>query len=116
MKAFQLHALNRVIQLFVLKGQNISETEKSVYLYNILLKILKVSFNDRKQVICNDFLNNLRVNCYRELCWMENDNPLFIEIQPKHFSSHHLDEAARQSSDSQGSGSDHRGSNSTPPQ
>ena len=64
----------------MLKGQNLSETEKSVYIYNILLKILKMSFNDRKQVICNDFLNHLKVNTYRELCWMENDNPLFIEI------------------------------------
>jgi hypothetical protein len=48
MKAFQAHALNRTIQLFVLKGTDINESEKSVYLYNILLKILKVSYNDRK--------------------------------------------------------------------
>lgn len=80
MKSFQNHALNRLIQLFVLKGSNIAETEKSVYLYNILLKILKVSYNDRKKMICDDFLVNLKVNSYRELCWKEENNPLFIEI------------------------------------
>ena len=114
MKSFQNHSLNRLIQLFVLKGSNIVETEKSVYLYNILLKILKVSYNDRKKIICDDFLTNLRVNSYRELCWKQEDNPLFIEIQTKYLNQP-LDFAARQSCDSQGNSSggssDHASSN-----
>jgi hypothetical protein len=52
MKVFQNHALNRMIQIFVLKGQDMDETDKAVYVFNVLLKILKVSANDRKSVIC----------------------------------------------------------------
>lgn len=99
MKGFQSHALNRMIQLFILKGQDIDETQKAVYVFNILLKILRVSANDRKVIITNDLLENLKVNPFRELCWKDNSNSLFIEIYTKAFYMP-LDDAARQSSDS----------------
>lgn len=56
MKLFQAHALNRLIQIFVLKGQDQDESEKAVYVYNVLLKILKVSANDRKIAILTELL------------------------------------------------------------
>ena len=105
MKVFQSHALNRMIQVFLLKAQSLSETEKVVYVYNILLKILKMSANDRKAVILTDFLEHLRVNAYREFCWLDSSSPLFIEIYSRITL---VDEVSRQSNDSQGnsSGSD----------
>ena len=73
--------MNRMIQLFVLKAQSV-EVDKAIYVYSLLLKTLKMSANDRRQVICNELLENLHVSVpYKELCWMTNDNPLFIEIQ-----------------------------------
>lgn len=74
-----------------------AETEKSVYIYTVLLKILKVSANDRKTVICNDLLENLRVNSYRELCWLTTDNPLVIEIQTKYYYNNQTSDENRQS-------------------
>lgn len=83
-----------------------------------MLKILKVSYNDRKKIICDDFLTNLKVNSYRELCWKQEDNPLFIEIQTKYLNQP-LDFAARQSFDSQGNSSggssDHNSANIVAP-
>jgi hypothetical protein len=85
MKVFQGHTLNRLIQIFVLKGQDQDESEKAVYVYHVLLKILKVSANDRKTAILTELLQNLQVNTYRELCWLTDENPLFIEIQTRNF-------------------------------
>lgn len=99
MKVFQAHALNRLIQIFVLKGQDQDESEKAVYVYNILLKILKVSANDRKIAILTELLQNLQVNTYRELCWLSDDAPLFIEIQTRNFAIS-LDDAAQELNDS----------------
>ncbi len=79
------------------------DVEKAVYVYNILLKILKVSGNDRKTIICHDFLENLHINSFRELCWQDINNPLLIEIQSRFDLSH--DEHVRPSFDSQGESS-----------
>lgn len=95
------------MQIFILKGQEGDETEKSVYVYNIILKILRVSANDRRQVICFDLLGNLKVNSFRELCWADTSNPLLMEICTKNFFIP-LDDSHPHSNESQGnsSGSD----------
>ena len=79
MKPFQQHALTRLIQLFVIKSQEV-DFEKAVYVYNILLSALKTSANDRRQVICDEMLHNLKINTHKELCWLTMDNPIFIDI------------------------------------
>ena len=80
MKSFQHHALNRLIQLFVLKAQTV-EFEKAIFVYNTLLLTLKLSSNDRRFTICEDLLHLLNINTYKELCWMATDNPLFVDIK-----------------------------------
>eukprot|EP00347_Sterkiella_histriomuscorum_P001860 403370400 len=109
MKSFQSHALTRIIQLFILKSQTV-EYEKSIYVFNILLTTLKLQSNDRRVVICNELLFNLKVNTYKELCWQTTDNPIFVDIQKQNIDLN--DTENRSQSDSQNNSSGGSSSNS----
>ncbi|CDW73839.1 UNKNOWN [Stylonychia lemnae] len=103
MKSFQQHALTRLIQIFILKSSSV-EYEKAIYVYNILLTTLKLQSNDRRNVICIDLLANLKVNTYKELCWMTTDNPIFVDIKKLNMDTFEGNDF-RSQSDSQGNSS-----------
>jgi len=68
MKSFQSYALANLIRLFVRKAQGI-EYEKAGMVFNSLVYTLKFSGNDRRKIICDEVLANLKVNGKGELCW-----------------------------------------------